>query len=393
MKVVTQNFGEVVVLTSPTLVGATESIAFKTDVFESKNGTETRIPLKDKARQTLSFSSIALKEEIAKNFNMQWGGIRKNWAVPLAQESQFVGEVVSETIVIDEQEVEQTSVLCRTDIFSFYDGCLALLKNDTEQVLIEVQTVESDRLVIANAVNIANAKLYPVRVCFVRGDITRQVSNFYTHSSITFFVIDEPEVEENTPDQFLENDLHKFCLMLDSGSLEAAISQNQNIIDNEVGVIYQGTDWDFARYSKQYRTILRGPEELYAYRQFLFRRRGKYRAFWLPTYESNMRCKSTGLVSSVLLIESDQYKQLGDVRKHIAIKSNGFWTAHTITASALVSGRTVQVTISPALNKAASSIQRISYLGLHRLDADSVDLNYQGANIVDVSVPILEIGV
>lgn len=393
MKVITENFGEVVLLTSPTLVGASESIAFKTDIFESKNGSEIRIPLKDKARQTLGFSSIALKEEIAKNFNVQWGGIRKSWAVPLAQESQFVGKVVSETIVVDEQEVSQTSVLCRTDIFSFYDGCLALLKNDTEQVLIEVQKVEIDRLVIANAVNIANAKLYPVRVCFIRGDIARQVTNFYSHSSITFVVIDEPEVEENVPDQFLENDLHKFCLMLDGGSLEATISQNQNIIDNEVGVIYQGTDWNFARYSKHYRTVLRGPKELYAYRQFLFRRRGKYRAFWLPTYEANMRCKSTGLISAVMLIEADQYKQLADRRKHIAIKSNGTWTAHTIIASALVTGSNVQITITPALNENASSIERISYLGLHRFDADSVDLNYQGAGLVEVTIPILEIGV
>ena len=53
----------------------------------------------------------------------------------------------------------------------------------------------------------------------------------------------------------------------------------------------------------------------------------------------------------------------------------------------------MQVTISPALNKNASSIERISYLGLHRLDADSIDLHYQGAGNVEVTVPILEIGV
>lgn len=381
MKVNTANFGEVVLLTSPALVGAVESIGFKTDVFESKNGTETRIPLKDKARQTLGFSSIVLKKEIARNFNVQWGGLRKNWAVPLFQESQFVGDVSADF------------VLCRTDIFSFYDGCLALLKNNSEQVLVEVQAVESDRLILTNPVNINNAKLYPVRVCFISGDISRQISNFYTRSDVSFIVIDEPEVAESVPEQFLGNDLHKLCLMLDGSSLEATISQQQSVINNEVGVIYQGTDWDFARYSKQYRTILRGPEQMYAYRQFLFRRKGKYRPFWLPTYEANMRCKSTGFISSVMLIESDQYKQLGDARKHIAVRSNQTWTAHTITASALVSGSTVQVTISPALNKNADSIELISYLGLHRLDADSVDLNYQGASLVEVSVPILEIGV
>lgn len=393
MKLTTQNFGEVILLTSPALVGATESIAFKTDIFESKNGTENRIPLKDKARQTLSFSSSVLRNEIAQNFNVQWGGIRKNWAIPLAQESQFIGDVASEIIEINGQSVEQAVVLCRTDIFSFYDGCLALLKNKTKQVLVEVQKVESDRLQLKGAINIARANLYPVRICFINGDISRQIGNFYTHSNIIFVVIDEPEIEDVVPDQFLNNDLHQFCLLLDGSTLDAAITQNQNIIDNEVGVIYQGTDWDFARYRKQFRTTLRGPEELYAYRQFLFRRKGKYQPFWLPTYESNMRCKSTGFISSVMLIESDQHKQLSSVRKHIAIKSNGAWTTHTITASAIVLGGAVQLTIAPALNKEASTVQLISYLGLHRLDADSVDLSYQGAGNVEVAVPILEIGV
>lgn len=381
MILTTEGYGEVVLLTSPALVGATESIGFKTDVFQSKNGTETRTPLKDKARQTLRFSSVVVLDEIAEHFNTQWGGIRKNWAVPLFQESQFVGNVSSD------------SVMCRTDIYSFYDGSLALLKNKTEQILIEIETVEADRLILKDAVSINNAKLYPVRLCFVNGDISRQISGVHAQASIEFVVVDEPEVLEAEPAQFLGNDLYFFCLTYSGSEMNATLTQQQNIIDNEVGVIFQNSDWDFARYSKQYRTIIKGDDELYDYRQFLFRRRGKCRPFWLPTYESNMRCKSTGLISSVMLIEADQYKQLADDRKHIAIKSNGARTAHTITASTLVPDNAVKLTISPALNKDAASIQRISYLGLHRLDADSVDLNYQGAGIVEASVPILEIGV
>ena len=381
MKLTTENFGEVILLTSPILVGATESIAFKTDVFESKNGNETRIPLKDKARQTLSFSSLDLREEIVKNFNVQWGGIRKNWAVPLAQESQYVGDVYGDFIN------------CRTDIYSFYDGCLALLKNKSKSTLIEVLEVSEEGLLISGEEDIKDAKLYPVRVCFINGDIIRKVNNKYTNSSITFVVIDEPEVQESIPQQFLGHDAHQFCLMLDSGKLETAIIQNQNIINNEVGVIYQNSDWDHARYSKQYRTLINGHNELYEYRQFLFRCRGKYRQFWLPTYEVNMRVKSIGQISNVIQIEADQYKQLGDSRKHIAIKCDGIWFMHTISESSFISASTVQITISPSLNKSASSIQRISYLGLHRLDADSVDLNYIGSGKVEVSVPILEIGV
>lgn len=381
MRVVTENFGEVIVLTSPALVGGTETLGFKTDVFESKNGTEVRTPLKDKARQTLGFSSVAIRKEIARHFNVQWGGIRKNWAVPLFQESQYVGDVSADY------------VLCNTSIYSFYTGGLALLKNTTEQLLIEIESVEADRINLTNVASIHNARLYPVRICFINGDIGRQISGVHAQASITFNVIDEPEVLEATPDQFLGNDIYWFCLTYSGSGMDATISQQQNIIDNEVGVIFQNTDWDYARYSKQYRAVIKGQFELYAYRQFLFRRRGKYRPFWLPTYEWNMRCKSVGTVASTLLIEADQYKQLADVRKHIAIKSGDVWTAHTITASTQTTASTVQLTITPALNKTAASIERISYLGLHRLDADSVDLNYKGAGIVEVSVPILEIGV
>ncbi|RLL30742.1 hypothetical protein D9K80_15665 [Acinetobacter cumulans] len=381
MIISTEKFGDVILLTTPMLIDVTETLAFKTDVFEAKNGTEQRTPLKDKARQTLSFSSIALHDEVSQNFNVQWGGIRKLWAVPLAQESQYVDAVDGDFID------------CRTDIFSFYVGGLALLKSDAIFQLVEVVEVQTDGLLISESATMAKAKLYPVRVCFISGDISRQVNSFYARSNVTFVVLDEPEVQESVPVQFLGNDLDEFCLMLNSGSLETTISQNQVIIDSEIGQIYQSTDWNHARYGKQYRTVLKGPEQLYAYRQFLFRRQGRFRPFWLPSYERNMRCKSTGLISSVMLIEHDQYKQLADQRKHIAIKSDGNWTAHTITASAPVAGNSIQITITPALNKNASAIERISYLGLHRLDADSIDIHYQGAGIVEVSVPILEIGV
>ncbi|NWK75669.1 hypothetical protein HYG93_15650 [Acinetobacter sp. SwsAc6] len=381
MIIYTELFGDVVLLTSPALVGATEKLGFKTDVFESKNGSEVRTPLRDKARQTLGFSSIAVLKEIAQHFNVQWGGIRKNWAVPLFQESQYVGAVDGDFIE------------CRTDIYSFYAKSIAVLRNGSEFKIVEIASVESNGLQLTDPVVMASAKLYPVRLCFISGDISRQISGIHAQCSITFNVIDEPEAQESTPAQFLGDDLYFFCLTYSGDSMEATISQHQDIIDNEIGVVFQGTNWNFARYSKQYRAVITNQSELYDYRRFLFRRQGRFRPFWLPTYESNMRCKSTGLISSVLLVERDQHKQLADLRKHIAIKSDGIWTAHTVTASAPVAGNSIQITITPALNKNASAIERISYLGLHRLDADSIDIHFHGAGIAEVSVPILEIGV
>lgn len=381
MRVNTNLYGDLILLTTPVLVGANESIGFKTDIFEASDGTEQRTPLKDKARQTLSFSSLSVRQAVAQQFNVQWGGIRQLWAVPLYQERQFVGDVSSDFIA------------CNTNIYDFRNNSLALLKNDAGMQLVEIIEVQATGLQLSEVISFDNAKLYPVRVCFINGDITRNISGVHASMSVDFIVIDEPVIEPDTPDQFLGNDLYFFNLTYSGDSMQTTISQQQNILDNEIGDIHQSSDWNFACYSKPYRAVLKGHQQVRDYKNFLFRRQGRYRPFWLPTYESNLRSKSIGTVTTTLLVEVDQYKQLADQRKHIAIKCNGIWTAHTITASALTSASTVQLTITPALNKVASSIQRISYLGLHRLDADNITLNYQGAGIAEVSVPILELGV
>ncbi|WP_151710220.1 hypothetical protein [Acinetobacter brisouii] len=381
MQVNTNLYGDLILLTTPVLVGANESIGFKTDIFEASDGTEQRTTLKDKARQTLSFSSLSIRQTITQQFNVQWGGIRQLWAVPLYQERQFVGDVGSDFIT------------CNTDIYDFRDNSLALLKNDAGVKLVEIIEVQATGLQLSEVTTFKNAKLYPVRVCFINGDITRNISGIHASMSVDFIVVDEPVIEPETPVQFLGDDLYFFNLTYSGDAMQATISQQQNIFDNGIGDIYQSSDWNFARYGKPYRAVLKGQQQIHDYKNFLFRRQGRYRPFWLPTYESNLRSKSTGIVADTLFVEVDQYKQLADQRQHIAIKCDGVWTAHTITASSFVSASTVQLTLTPALDKAASSIQRISYLGLHRLDADSVTLNYQGAGMVEVSVPILELEV
>ena len=135
---------------------------------------------------------------------------------------------------------------------------------------------------------------------------------------------------------------------------------------------------------------MKNQQELFEYRQFLFRRLGMFRSFWLPTFERNFKHVNTGNISTTLDVESNQYLEFATHRKHIAIKANDIWTAHTITA-AVRNGVNTRLTISPALNKPAASIQMISYLGLHRLNNDSTDIQYKGGNITESSVSILEI--
>ena len=168
------------------------------------------------------------------------------------------------------------------------------------------------------------------------------------------------------------------------------VLQQQTVVDFGLGPIDQHTDWLHAKYGKPMRSLMKTQQDLFEYRQFLFRRLGMFRPYWMPTFERNFYVKSAGTVAAALDVESNQYLEFAAHRKHIAIKVNNVWTAHTITAAAK-SGVNTRLTISPALNKPAASIQMISYLGLHRLNNDSTDIQYKGGNITESSVSILEI--
>ena len=179
--------------------------------------------------------------------------------------------------------------------------------------------------------------------------------------------------------------------MLEGDALNVTVLQHQTVVDFGLGPIDQHSNWLHARYGKPMRSVMKGQQALFEYRQFLFRRLGQYRAFWLPTFERNFYVKSTGAISTVIDVELNQYQEYASNRKHIAIQDkSGNWTAHSIS-NAVQTSNTLRLTITPALNKAAVDIRMISYLGLHRLNNDSVDIQYKGAGITESSVAILEI--
>ena len=168
MLITTNLYGELVLLTTPMLVKLSEVLSFATDVFEAQDGTEERTPLKDYARQTLSFSSFAIKDDFAQFFNIQWGGIRKLWGVPLWSEMQKVGDVDSNFIT------------CNTALYDFRDNSLAVLVSNSTFQIIEISTVQTTGLQLSAAVTSTNATLMPVRVCFISGDITRNTNGWYS---------------------------------------------------------------------------------------------------------------------------------------------------------------------------------------------------------------------
>ena len=64
---------------------------------------------------------------------------------------------------------------------------------------------------------------------------------------------------------------------------------------------------------------------------------------------------------------------------------------HTVNSISQGYGGLVNLTLDRDINKDATTVREISYLGYYRLDSDSVTIEWNTNRVANVQIPILEI--
>ena len=401
MKIQTQ-YGEVHVLTNCPLLNSTERLEFKTEVHEAYDSSEDRYIQRDAPRQVLSFNYVNMQKAMGDMFHMLYANLRKQWGIPLPQFRQLIPDLDESDYIplstaahiadlrVGFALIESAAgfqVVEITAVGRYIITQEEIRDPETDEVIQELITEYQDGFRLAQNVTVSNASIMPLRICIIDGDASISTGGFWSNSSIVFRVLaeDSPEHSGDAPEQYQGDDIYFQPLLLDGSALEMTLMQHQNIVDANVGGFQQFTHWKKPRYLKPFKSVLKGWDLYSEYRRFLFRRMGRYQAFWIPLYEKHLNILNTGNITTSLSTNT-KYLLEADC-KHIAVKrKNGTWTAHEITAKTGGS-----LTVSPAINSHRNDIQTICYLGLHRFDADQIEFQFLGAQITQVTVPIVEI--
>lgn len=401
MKIQTQ-YGEVHVLTNCPLLNSTERLEFKTEVHEAYDSSEDRYIQRDAPRQVLSFNYVNMQKAMGDIFHMLYANLRNLWGVPLPQfrqpipnldESDYIPLSTAAHIAdlrVGFALIESAAGFQVVEITAVGRYIIAqeeIRDPETDETIQELITEYQDGFRLAENITVSNASIMPLRICIIDGDASISTGGFWSNSSVVFRVLaeDSPEHSGDIPAQYQGEDIYFKPLLLDGSALEMTLMQHQNIVDADVGGFQDFTHWVKPRYLKPFKSLLSDWNQYTEYRKFLFRCMGRFQAFWMPLYEKHLNILNTANITTSLstntkyLLEAD--------RKHIAVKrKDGTWTAHEITAKTGGS-----LTVSPAINAHRNDIQTICYLGLHRLDADQIEFQFLGAQITQVTVPIVEL--
>lgn len=382
-KIITSLFGSLAMSPLQVEVPMVETIEFKTDVIISHNGTEQTLKLRSNPRHKLRCSTPEQIKTKPQAFIAQYGALDQQWAAPVWSEAQRLGIVASGV----------TALACTTDNYDFRASSLALLyESNTKYQVIEISTVGSGVLnLLAATQAFTNPWLMPIRRAYIEGEVSRKTNGLVATSEVTYSIEDLITLPEIVPVQFKSDDIYFEPTLTDDGFRSTEIKTRVDIHDEDLGIVNRRYPWTHNRVIRSNQFLLTTPQEMRSFKSWIMRRAGKFRRYWEPSFENDLRIKSTGTLTSTIVIEADGIADWGTIlRPNIALElSSGTWLTRTVTGVTI--GANATLTLDSPLNIDASLIKRTCFLGLHRLDSDSFEINWIGNNVAKCSIRSIEI--
>lgn len=362
-----------------------ETLSWLTDILPSYNGQEERIRVRNKPRQRLTADFYAQSTTAQDIFNTVYGGMARRWAVPVWSEARQAGTVLelSTTVNVD------------TRFADFRPGSPVLLIGTCGKWGVYlVDALDDTSLTLSSEVveTIRGAVAVPVRIGRVAGSGQKDTNGYGAEWRLTHEIDDNLELDPPAPTQYYGDDIYLEPGLFEGASISQSVTTQLEKFDYDTGLVNAFTPWTNNRVIRPYRVITTTDEEAWNLRLWLHRRAGRYRAFWQPSFENDVRKAQTGALTNTVTVYGDNRVPWASGRVNLAFGlKNGTWLPRRVIGDALASLSTRTLTLDNPLNVNAADVIAISYLGLKRLEGDSVDLNWIGNGVCQMSVPVLEL--
>ncbi len=177
------------------------------------------------------------------------------------------------------------------------------------------------------------------------------------------------------------------------GDVRERIARTIEVFDNGSGPVQVENTTDWARHVQSIGFIKNTRQEAWALRKWLHARRGRQRAFWLPSWNADLTIledvAETSSTITVSFINYPTYYEIKDIL--IQLKNRTRIFSRILSGATNAAGNDV-LALSAQVGVAfpTSEIDFVSFLSHVRLDSDRITFNHQQVGQVRVSVPVVE---
>lgn len=369
--------------------GVIERLEWLTDILTSYNGTEQRVALRQAPRRSVEYNYLVITPQERRrleNIFFAWGAQR--WAVPIWTDcTTLSGEIPAGTEYLPIQPGS----------YDYHVGGMLIFMAGTGQYEVyEIQALAPGGITLTTETTIdwpVGTKICPVRIGLM--DDTNKLRRWSGDSffgTVKFRFVDQSEFAPAT-----ESTTHQGHPVMEMPpnwvrDITADYQRKLEQLDFRVGGWTHEDESLMPEVISAHHWTLINRTRVDNFRAWLYTRRGRYKATWVPTFTCDLVVVADiVLTASTLDIEHCGYAQyiaMMENRRDIRIElRNGTVFYRRILAATEISGAVERITMDSALgvNVAAAGILRVSFMALSRLDSDAVELAWWTDTVAEVT--------
>jgi len=369
-----------------------ETVSWLTEVHQSR-ASEQRVQLRQIPRRQFDFSHMLQHKDVVAA------------AALVASSTEFyvpdwtMGQIGAVPLTVGDDVVVSIDT---TDLWIGVGSHVGWLKPNGQWDVTEVVDFSTTTITLASvseSIGLAALWLFDKAICR-EGVRLETKPGGYTRGSIsleTAFSISEGSSDLS---QYRGHDVFTKPPVVASGSSVSGVSWDVTDIDNSLGAPYllRNRKNPKRTFSMRWHALTRS--DIRRNRGWIFSRKGKLKAFWLPSFQNDMTAAS-GISSSsttLTVFAPEKALDLGGESFDIEIAGLSLYRRRVtnVTVGSPVGGkRTLDLTLDTPLGVThlVSQLGRINFLRCVRFDADRIEFSHGVAAGVSVAIPCIEVPV
>lgn len=365
-----------------------ERLEWKTDVLESYSGSEQRIALRQTPRRSLEFAYMITGDQLRREVEVKlWANGAKPWDVPVWTDTTYTSAAVA---------YGASAIPVNTQYLDFQAGGKALLQSPTGRyALVNINSIQPNQIILSSATESwpLETAVIPVRTGYL--EPTQQVTRFNDNTVYDTVRFSFDDVSSHASEVSSVNYRGYPVLTMPSdwvNDLNANYQRKMQIIDFGTGGIYRDDETGQPTIIQNHFWTIEGRQQISAFRSFLYARRGRLNACWLPSFLKDLHLvASVSDSSQQITIEYCSYTALYQTQKNrrdLRIElTNGLVLYRRIIATTVVNTTSERLTLDSPLGISIDTedIERISFMTFSRLDTDAIELSWRWSDLVSVN--------
>lgn len=370
----------------------TETLEWATDILEAYDGSEQRVQLRIAPRQSfaVTVASQVPEETSAMNLGVSWGQSEQVWGWGLWQELS----TLEESIPVGAGSISHPT--CAGQYFD--DGVILLWESPSKYEALELTTVTLDTLNLLEVTTQAFAAgsfIMPLRTTKLTASVDRNDYNSLLENiSLMVKCVDPVYLTGvETPQQYLSADVYRENFLIPASStLQRNITRSMEEFDPGMGDWQQVARSNYPLITTQHYWRFESAEEIWAFRLWLHRRQGRINPVWMPSRRDDfILAEPAGELSTFLTVKDINYSIMGvdqPTKQHIAIfQCDGTFVCRQILSAVKDIGGVEILELDTIVG--FSEVSRISFLSLHRLVSDRVEIAWERPGVAEVRLSMV----